>query len=338
MIRFGWKAGPEQYGPKELLTYAVAADQAGFDLLDVSDHFNPWSEAGQCPFSWTWLGAAAVQTSNIHLGTGVTCPLFRYHPSIIAQAAATVSSLAPGRAYLGVGTGEALNEYTTTDEWPGYEERQERLAEAIELIRALWNGERVSYKGTYYRTQQAKLYTPPASAIPIYVSTLAPHSARFAGTYGDGLFTVGGKQPAVYHELLQNFEDAARAAGKNPAHMPRLIELNVAYTQDVDAAVQEQLKYWAGTYVPALFDQKIYTPTMSQENGEVIGADTVHKTGCFSANKEDHVQFVQQYIDLGFDTLIVHSAGPDQEKFIKDYARDILPRLRTLASRQRVSA
>jgi len=246
--------------------------------------------------------------------------------------------LAPGRTYLGVGTGEALNEYAATDQWPGYEERQERLLEAIELIRALWSGEEVSYKGNYYRTQKARLYTPPASKLPIYISTLAPHSAKFAGTYGDGLFTVGGKQPEIYRELLKNFEDAARAAGKDPTQMPRLIELNVAYTQDIDAAVQEQLKYWAGTYIPALFDQKIYTPAMSQENGEVIGIDTVLKTGCFSAKIEDHVKFVQQYIEMGFDTLIFHAAGPDQQGFIKNYARDILPRLRTLASRQHVTA
>ncbi|HZO74606.1 MAG TPA: TIGR03557 family F420-dependent LLM class oxidoreductase [Ktedonobacteraceae bacterium] len=329
MIQLGWKAGPEQYPPVELLEYAINADKAGFDLLDVSDHFNPWSEEGQACFSWAWLGAAAAKTSRIQLGTGVTCPILRYHPTIIAQAAATLSHFAPHRSYLAVGTGEALNEYAAMGEWPGYEERQQRLLEAIEIIRALWRGEQISYDGQYYQTQKAKLYTPPASPIPLYISALVPASARFAGQFGDGLMTVGGKQPAIYKEMLKNFEESARQAGKDPAKMPRLIELNVAYTENIDAAIKEQLKYWAGTYIPALFDQKIYTPTMSQENGEVIGADTVKKTGCFSANPDDHIKFAQRYIDLGFTCLIFHAAGPDQRGFIEAYGRDVLPKVRS---------
>jgi coenzyme F420-dependent glucose-6-phosphate dehydrogenase len=328
MFLLGWKAGPEQYPPTELLDYAVAAEQAGFDTLNVSDHFQPWSEAGQASFTWTWLGAAAARTSRIHVGTGLTCPILRYHPSIIAQAAATVSALAPRRFFLAVGTGEALNEYAATGMWPGYQERQDRLEEAIELIRSLWRGEQVSFEGKYYKTRKARLYTPPASPIPLYVSTLSPQSAAFAGKHGDGLLTTGGKQPQMYQALIRNFEQGARDAGKDPAQMPRLIELNVAYTQDIEGAIRDQLKYWAGTYVPALFDQKIYSPAMSQQNGEVIGADTVKKTGCFSSNPDDHVKFVQQYIDLGFDHFFLHAAGPDQRAFLKDYARDVLPRLR----------
>ncbi len=331
MPQLGWKAGAEQYPPTELCDYAVTAEQAGFDLIDVSDHFHPWSEAGQASFTWTWLGAVAVQTNRIHIGPGVTCPILRYHPAVIAQAAATVSCFAPGRSYLGVGTGEALNEYAATGKWPGYQERQKRLAEAMELTRALWCGGQVSYEGTYYQTHKAKLYTPPASPIPLYVSSLAPNSAKFAGKYGDGLFTVGGKRPQVYREIIKQFEEGAREAGKDPAKMPRLIELNVAYTEAIEGAVQEQLKYWAGTYIPALFDQNIYTPAMSQENGEVIGPDVVKKTGCFSANPDDHVKFVQQYLDLGLDTIIFHSPGPDQHAFLEGYGRDILPKLRSLS-------
>ena len=328
MLQLGWKAGPEQYPPTELCDYAVIAEQAGFESIDVSDHFHPWSEAGQASFTWTWLGAAAVRTKRIHLGTGITCPILRYHPSVIAQAAATVSCFAPGRTYLGVGTGDALNEYAATGQWPGYEERQERLAEAIDLMRALWSGEQVTYEGKYYKTRKAKLYTPPAAPIPLYVSTLAPNSAAFAGKYGDGLITVGGKQPEIYQKLLEQFEKGAKEAGKDPATMPRLIELNVAYGWNIEDAIQEQLKYWAGTYVPALFDQKIYSPAMSEENGEVIGADIVKKTGCFSSNPDEHVKFVRQYIDMGFNVIFLHSAGPDQRAFLERYGRDVLPKLR----------
>jgi coenzyme F420-dependent glucose-6-phosphate dehydrogenase len=328
MVKIGWKAGPEQFAPTDLLMYAEAADQAGFDLLDVSDHFHPWSEEGQAPFTWTWLGAAAVRTQHIHLGTGVTCPILRYHPAIIAQAAATVASFAPGRTYLGLGTGEALNEYAATGLWPEYEERQERMREAIELIRELWTGKDVTFEGKYYQTHKARLYTPPPQPIPIYISSLVPESAHFAGQYGDGLFAVGGKQPQLYQQLLKNFADGARAAGKDASKMPRLIELNVEYEQDLDAALQNHLKYWAGTYVPALFNQKIYSPEMSAENGEIVTPEAVKKSGCVSSNAEDHIKFARQYIDLGFDHLIFHSARQDQQAFLASYSRDVLGHLR----------
>lgn len=329
MLQLGWKAGAEQYPPTELLDYALVAEQAGFDSIDVSDHFHPWSEAGQASFTWTWLGAVAVQTKHIGLGTGITCPILRYHPSIIAQAAATVSCFAPGRTYLGVGTGEALNEYASTGLWPEYEERLERLIEAIELIRALWSGEEVTYEGKYYQTRKAKLYTPPASPIPIYVSTLSPHSAMYAGKYGDGMITVGGKQPDVYKQILKNFENSAKEAGKNPSQMPKLIELNVEYSNNLEAAIENHRKYWAGTYIPALFNQKIYTPKMSEENGEAVGPDTIKKAACVSSNADDHVKFAKQYIDLGFTHLFFHSADIDQRAFIQRFGRDVLPKLRS---------
>jgi coenzyme F420-dependent glucose-6-phosphate dehydrogenase len=200
-------------------------------------------------------------------------------------------------------------------------------------MRVLWSGKEVSFEGKYYQTHKARLYTLPTSPIPLIVSALAPHSALFAGQYGDGLYSVGGKRPDIYQEIMKNFEESARAAGKDPSRMPRLIELTVAYTQDIDIAIQEHLKYWAATHVPALFDQNIYTPRMAQENGAVVGPDTVKKAGCFSANVEDHMKFAQQYIDLGFDCLIFHCAGPDMRAFIDSYARDVLPRLRSLSKR-----
>jgi len=157
---------------------------------------------------------------------------------------------------------------------------------------------------------------------------MVPNSATFAGKYGDGIISVGGKQPDLYRQIMKNFEDAAKQAGKNPSRMPRLIEINVEYTDDAETAIQNQKKYWAGTFIPALFDQKIYTPKMSAENGEAVGADTIKKSSCISANADDHVKFVQQYIDLGFDHLYFHSADPNQRAFLENYGRDVLPRLR----------
>lgn len=328
MVTLGWKAGPEQYPPVELLGYAIAAEQAGFDFIEVSDHFQPWSEAGQACFTWTWLGAVAARTSKIRIGPGVTSPILRYHPAIIAQAAATVSHFAPGRSYLSVGTGEALNDYAATGMWPEYDERRDRLAEAIDLIRALWTGGEVTHEGPFYQTHKARLYTPPATPIPLYISTMAPGSAKFAGQHGDGLITTGGQEPDVYRQIMENFDDGAKEQGKDPSKMPRLVELSVAYTDDRQAAIEYRRKYWAATYLPALFDQKIYTPEMAEQNGAAVGSDTIEKKVCISANPDDHVRFAQQYIDLGFDHLIFHSAGPDQQGFLEGYGRDVLPRLR----------
>src|SRR5882724_174202 len=189
-LKFGWKAGTEQHPPRELLEYAVTAEQAGFDSIDVSDHFHPWSENGQACFVWTWLGAAAAKTTKIILGTGVT-----------------------------------LNEYSATGLWPPYNTRQAQMSEAIELIRALWTGEAITHRGKYYQTRKAKLYTRSDESVPLYISAMVPNSARFAGLYGDGLVTVGGETPETYHQILENFSVGAKAAGKDPNRLPRLIDL-----------------------------------------------------------------------------------------------------------------
>ena len=328
MLQLGWKAGTEQYSPVELLDYAVLAEQAGFDSISASDHFHPWSEIGQACFVWTWLGAVAAKTRKIALGTGVTCPILRYHPAVVAQAAATLACLAPSRSFLGIGTGEALNEYSAAAQWPAYKVRQAQTAEAIELIRALWSGEKITHKGVYYQTRQAKLYTLPKQPIPLYVSTMVPNSARFAGKYGDGLVTVGGEEPETYREIFANFDAGVREAGKDPKRTPRMIEIGVAYTDDEDGAIECRKKYWAGTFVPALFTERIYTPKMSEENGKVVGADVIKEAVCISADPKDHIDLARRYIDMGFDHLIFHSAGPDQRAFLEGYGRDVLPRLR----------
>lgn len=328
MVTLGWKAGPEQYPPDELLDYVVAAEEAGFESIDVSDHFAPWDPSGQACFVWTWLGAAAVKTTKIELGTGLTSPILRYHPAVVAQAAATLEYMAPGRVYLAVGTGEAINDYAATGMWPGYAERRERLAEAIELIRLLWSGEEVSFRGSYYRTERARLWTRSDRPIPLYIAGMAPGSARFAGTHGDGLMTVGGQAPENYEQILQEFEAGARESGKDPSGMPRLLELNVAYTDDEEAAVGCMKKYWSGSLVPALYNNRIYTPSESAKNGAVVGAEVIKQKMCLSAYPEDHIRYARQHIDLGFTHLYYHCAGPDQRKFLGDYGRDVLTALR----------
>ncbi len=339
MLQLGWKAGTEQYEPDELLDYAIAAEAAGFDSIAASDHFHPWAEKGQASFVWSWLGAAAARTKTVTLGTSVTCPILRYHPAIIAQAAATIAVLAPERFFLGVGTGEALNEYAATGQWPGYNDRRTQLQEAIELIRALMTGEKVTHKGAYYETRKAKLYTRPNKPVPIYISSMVPNSATFAGKHGDGLITVGGEEPETYKGIFKNFAAGAKEARKTASRMPKMIELAADYADDEEKAIEIRKAYWAGTAVPALFTEKIYTPEMSEQNGKVVGSDTIRKSACISADPDEHVRHAQRYIDLGFDHLIFHSAGPDQQKFIEFYGRDVLPRLRQKAKgRHKVAA
>jgi coenzyme F420-dependent glucose-6-phosphate dehydrogenase len=328
MITLGWKAGSEQYPPNDLLEYAVSAEKAGFDALEVSDHFHPWDPRGQAAFSWTWLGAAAVKTQSIRLGSGITCPILRYHPAVIAQAAATTAVMSKSRFFLCVGTGEALNEYSATGVWPGYDIRQKMLAEAIELIRQLWTGDEVTFQGDFYEAKKAQLYTLPETPIPLYISTMVPGSAEFAGKYGDGLITVGGKPSELYQNILKQFNKGATDAGKDPGTMPHLIEVNVAFTQDVEGAIREIKKYWAGTFIPALFDQKIYTPKMSAENGQPVGDDAIQESCCISDKPEDHIQFAQRYLKLGFDQIYFHSAGPDQKSFLERYGREVIPSVR----------
>ena len=327
MLQLGWKAGAEQYPPDELLDYATAAEAAGFDSVSASDHFHPWAEKGQASFIWSWLGAVAARTKKIVLGTGLTCAILRYHPAVIAQAAATMSCLAPGRFFLGVGTGEALNEYAATGQWPAYNHRRAALEEAIALMRALWSGEQVTHRGVYYETQKARLYTAPKSSIPIYVSAMVPNSAAFAGQQGDGLMTAGG-EPETQKKILENFASGAKEAGKKPAQMPKMIEIGVAYTANKKEAIEIRKAYWAGTMIPALFTERIYTPEMSEKNGAPVGADTIAQSVCISDDPDEHVKNAQACIDAGFDHLIFHSAGPDQMAFIKSYGREVLPRLR----------
>lgn len=331
MLKIGYKAGPEQFPPLQMLEQVIAAEKNGFESIDVSDHFHPWSEEGQACFTWSWLGAAAVRTDIIELGTGVTCPILRYNPAVVAQAAATISSLAGGRTYLGVGTGEALNEYSVTYKWPAFRERQEMMIEAIQLIRSLWTGEKVDFEGCYYRTRQAKLYTLPKNEIPIYISSLVPDSAYLAGYYGDGLITVGGSlEMPEYKQMLSEVRRGAEDAGKDFEKMPKAVELFVDYTGDIEKSAESFKKYWAGALVPALFLNKIYTPAMSAQNGKVVGKDAIQKAVCISDDPETHIEYAKQYIDAGFTHLYFHSAAEDQITFLEKYGKDVLPVLKKM--------
>ncbi len=229
-MQFGYKASAEQFGPRPLLDYALHAERAGFDSVAVSDHFQPFRHSGgHAPAALPWLGAVAAQSERIRIGTSVATPTLRYHPAVLAQAFATVACLAPGRVFLGVGSGESLNEVPALGiEWPGFNERLSRLREAVELIRLLWTQERVSYDGRHYRTHLATVYDRPPQPVPILIAAAGPRAARFVGEVGDGFITTSGKPAELYADrLLPAVEQGAREAGRDPDGLERMLEVKV---------------------------------------------------------------------------------------------------------------
>jgi coenzyme F420-dependent glucose-6-phosphate dehydrogenase len=250
-VEFGWKASAEQFGPRELLELSVLAEELGFGTVAVSDHFQPWRHTGgHGPSALVWLGAIGQASANLTLATSVLTPTLRYHPTIVAQAFATLGDLNPGRVILGVGTGEALNEIPATGaEWPSGKERRARLGEAIELIRRLWTEERVTFDGEYYQTRIATIYDRPAEPIPIYMGASGPIAAKMAGRVADGFITTSGKDPALYDQLLGKVEEGAREVGRDFAAMDKMMEIKVSYDHDVEFA-RKACEWWAALALP----------------------------------------------------------------------------------------
>ena len=246
VFRIGYKASAEQFGAKELLRYGVMAEKVGMDSVWVSDHFQPWRHTGgQAPFSLAWMGALGASTEHILIGTSVLTPTFRYHPSIVAQAFATLGSLFPGRIALGMGTGESLNEVPSSGMvWPDQKERTARFKEAFDLIKQLWSGERLSYQGQFYKTEKATIYDRPETPVPIYVAGAGPFMAKFAGENADGFICTSGKQPELYSEtLLPNVDRGLEKAGKALDSIDRMIEMKVSFDPDLERA-RNDTRFW----------------------------------------------------------------------------------------------
>src|SRR5215218_3061463 len=239
----GYAVMGEQFGPTELVEYSKAAEANGFTALMISDHFHPWVPSqGQSPFAWALLGAIGATTS-LRFGTGVTPPGWRYHPAILAQASATLEAMYPGRFYLGLGAGEALNEHITGDYWPEAPVRLERLAESIEIIQQLFTGKVVKYRSQHFNVESAKLYTLPPAPPPIYIATAGPIQSYRTGKMTDGLITVGAADEKI-KMLIERFEKGAREAGKDPSKMPKIIQFKVSYAATEEEAVAQAIKEW----------------------------------------------------------------------------------------------
>ncbi|MEI7761514.1 MAG: glucose-6-phosphate dehydrogenase (coenzyme-F420) [Thermoleophilia bacterium] len=327
-VRWGYKASAEQFGPRELLDLAVEAERIGLEIVGVSDHFQPWRHhGGHSPNVFPWLGAVGERTTRASLGTSVLTPTMRYQPAIVAQAFGTLAQLNPGRFFLGVGTGEAMNETPATGaEWPGAKERRLRLAEAIELIRLLWTEERVTYEGVYYQTENATVYDRPEESVPIYVAASGPLAAKLAGRVGDGFIATSGKKPELYDALLDALNEGAQAAGRNPSEIRKFIEIKVSYDRDREYA-HEACRWWAALALTS--EQKVgVEDPIEMERLADANADKAHTRFIVSNDPEDVVEQIAPYVELGFNELVFHAPGVDQRRFLEQFAADVLPRLR----------
>lgn len=301
------------------------AEQAGFDSIWASDHFHPWMPEGQAIHVWSWLGALGSKTSNLSFGTEVTAPILRYNPAIIAQAVGTLGVLYPRRVFLGLGTGEALNEYPTTERWPSYKERQGLLREAVEIIRRLLNEDYVTYKGEYFRIHHAKLFTKPPQGVPIYLAASGPESTKLAGELGDGLITTS--TPEEFKQKLQSaLREGLQQSGKDPEKFSLIAEVPVVYGPPEDV-LPDIRKYWGSLgYEEETKDpEKLGDPRVRGEWAQSVRDDELLKKYLVSASPEEHVERLKPYFEAGFNILIFRSPQRDQEQFIKNYGKYVLP-------------
>jgi coenzyme F420-dependent glucose-6-phosphate dehydrogenase len=327
-VRIGYKASAEQFDPQTLLEYARQAEAAGLEIVATSDHFQPWRHrGGHSPAALPWLGAATQATASALLGTSVLTPTLRYEPAIVAQAFATLGVLAPGRVFLGVGTGEAMNETPATGgAFPGRKERRLRMAEAIELIRRLWREERVDFEGEYYKTSQATIYDRPEVEVPIYVAASGPLAAKLAGRVGDGFICTSGKDPQLYLDLLAKVVEGAEQAGRDPAQIRHMIEIKVSYDRDVQQAY-DSCHFWAPLALTPEQKEGIEDP-IEMERVADANVDQAPSRFICSNDPEEVVEKIGVYVEHGFQELLLHGPGADQSRFLEQFSADVLPLMR----------
>jgi F420-dependent hydroxymycolic acid dehydrogenase len=319
----GFDLAHEQFPVPELVQLGSLASRSGFHVVGTSDHLQPWqANEGHCGQVWVTLGALTAPASRSWLGTMVSCPTIRYNPAVVAEAFASLSLLHPGRIFLGVGSGEALNEEAATGIWPKWQERWDRLIEAIDVIRQLWTGQPVSHKGTYYNVN-AKLYDPPPRPIPLLTAANGRKSIRLAGIHGDGLIT----DPKTWQQHKSEWEDAARSAGKNPADMPVMVEQYVVVGNQVDAKQAAELWRFGPKAWKPYFN--IPDPSKIQQLAEEqIPLEEVTKEWAIGTDPKVHVAKLHELFASGVSIVNVHSGQPDQKRVIEFYASHVLPQFK----------
>ena len=330
MLQIGYKASAEQFSASQLLDFSVLSEEVGFDSVFISDHFQPWKHTdGHAPSSMVWLGALGARTKRIVMGTSVLTPTFRYHPAIVAQAFGTLGELFLGRVILGIGTGEAVNEVPATGmAWPEAKERFARLRESVALMKKLWTEERVTFKGEYYKTENATVYDRPDQPVPIYIAGAGPMIAKYAGRNADGFICTSGKAWDLYKDTLLPNVEAGLADRKGPKRpFDRMIEMKVSYDTDKDRAFQET-KHWAALALTPEEKVTVENPIDMEKLANALPVERAAKRWIVSSDPEEQVERVRPYVEMGFRHLVFHAPGPDQARFLRLYAKDVIPRLR----------
>ncbi len=329
MLRIGYKASAEQFTPTQLLEFTCLAEDLGFDSVFISDHFQPWRHTGgHAPYSFAWMGAAGARTRRIVIGTSVVTPTFRYHPSIVAQAMGTLGAMFPGRIILGVGTGESLNEVPAIGiKWPGFKERFGRLRESIVLMRKLWTEDLVSFEGEYFRTERATIYDRPDEPVPIYVAAAGPSAAALAGEIGDGFICTSGKAPELYREtLLPNVASGLQTSARATDSIDRMIEVKVSFDTDLERA-REDTRFWAALALSPEEKMSTENPVDMEKLADALPLERTVKRWIISTDPDEQIEKIRPYVELGFRHLVFHAPGPDQARFLRLYAEQVVPRL-----------
>ena len=329
-LKLGYKASSEQFAPTQLLDYSLLAETVGLDSVWISDHFQPWRHTGgHAPFSLAWLGALGARSSHVLIGTSVLTPTFRYHPSIVAQAFATLGAMFPGRVALGLGTGESLNEVPANGiAWPEQKERTARFKEAVELIRRLWTEERVSHHGEFYKTEQATIYDRPDRPVPLYVAAAGPFMAKFAGEKAEGFICTSGKKWELYTEtLLPNLQAGLDKSGKTTGAFERMIEIKLSFDTDRERALQDT-RFWGALALTPDEKLNVEDPLEMEKLADALPVERAASRWIVSSDPEEAVQRIGKYVELGFNHLVFHAPGPDQARFLKLFGEQLAPRLR----------
>lgn len=316
-IQLGYKLTSEEFSARDLVRFARAAEEHGFTFASISDHYHPWtSRQGQSPFVWAVLGGIAQVTSKLMVGTGVTCPTFRIHPAIIAQATATAAEMLPGRFLLGVGTGENLNEHILGQGWPEIEVRQERLVEAVQIIRKLWQGGQHSHRGKYFVVENARIYSLPDEPPPIMIAAAGPKSAEIAAELADGLIAT---EPDG--ELAKKFRE--QAGQERPCYG----EVHVCFDPDQRKAQQVAHEIWPVAGLPGQLFSELPLASLFEKASNLVSMEQISKLIPCGPDPEKHLRAIREYIKAGFDHIFIHQIGPNQEQFMDFYATEIFPRI-----------
>lgn len=315
MVTLGYALSSEEHPPDELVANAIEAEARGFAFALISDHFHPWVERqGESPFVWSVLGAIAHETDTLEVGTGVTCPIIRTHPAIIAHATATIATMMPERFFFGVGTGENLNEHVLGDPWPSYDRRLDMLAESIDVIRSLWTGDMVTHYGDHYTVEQARLFTVPETPPPIYVAAGGEQSAAAAGRFGDGVISTSPDEA-----IVSTYEESENSSG------PTYGMVHVCWAESHDEAVSTAHEVWPNGAMPGQLGQDMPSYFHFDQASQLVTEDDIDDAIVCGPAIDEHIEEIEAFIDAGFDHVYIHQIGPDQAGFFDAYATDVLP-------------